>query len=67
MKFVIHAPNVHQGGGRTLLLALLEELRTLDADCVAVLDERLKLSAEFSSEIAVLRVKPTVIGRFFAE
>lgn len=41
MKVVIHAPSVHQGGGKTLLLALLQGVGR-DTECVAIFDKRLQ-------------------------
>jgi glycosyltransferase involved in cell wall biosynthesis len=63
MTIVVHAPNVHQGGGRTLLLALLE----VAADLRAIVDQRLQLPASVSEAILLYRAPPTLIGRLRAE
>jgi glycosyltransferase involved in cell wall biosynthesis len=65
MKIIIHAPNVHQGGGGTLLAALLLELQ--GTDCLAILDDRFEVSADLINSIRVIRSKPTIAGRLWAE
>lgn len=65
MRIILHAPNVHHGGGRTLLLSLLHALSNTEA--VAILDERLDLPPSLPGKIQVSRVAPTVYGRFLAE
>lgn len=42
MNFIIHAPNVHQGGGRALLLSLLEAVGDAGT-CQAILDTRMEI------------------------
>lgn len=63
---IIHAPNVHQGGGRTLLLALLEALRRRN-DCTAILDTRLCQTSAVSENLVKLRVSPSIPARLGAE
>ena len=65
MNLVIHAPNVHQGGGRTLLLALLQAAR--DIPCTIILDSRLELPPTLPSSLAIMRVLPTPVSRLVAE
>lgn len=65
MKLILHAPNIHQGGGKTLLLALLAEMGGYP--CTALLDERLELPKSLSSDVLVIRVAPSVPRRFAAE
>lgn len=65
MNLVIHAPNIHQGGGRSLLLALLHALPS-DQSCIAILDARLD-DDSFPVGIHRVRVKPTIVGRLLAE
>ena len=65
MKIIVHAPNVHQGGGRTLLIALLEALDGVRS--TAILDERFAAFEELPKAIDVVAVHPTVMGRFIAE
>jgi len=66
MKLLIHAPNVHQGGGRTLLLALLTAGRER-ADISAVIDARLQIPPDLAESRIVARVAPTVRARLAAE
>ena len=65
MTFIIHAPNVHQGGGRTLLLSLLEAAGNFP--CIAILDERLELPPCLPPSLTVIRVRPTLAGRLIGE
>lgn len=60
----IYAVNVHQGGGRTLLNALLSEATD---NTVLFVDNRIKLNSNINSNILINRVKPTLIGRFISE
>lgn len=64
MTLLIHAPNVHFGGGRTLLLALLSTLRQ---PAVVQLDERLKPLPDLAPGVRVIRVAPSLLGRLQAE
>lgn len=66
MKLLIHAPNVHQGGGRTLLLALLEAARHR-GDITAVIDARLPVPSGLPASCIVARVAPGVTDRLSAE
>lgn len=60
----IYAPNIHQGGGKTLLCALLESLKTPDA--VAYVDERLPYSSA-EDKPKLLRVLANPVARITAE
>jgi glycosyltransferase involved in cell wall biosynthesis len=64
--FIIHAPNVHQGGGRALLLDML---KILDArsNCKVILDARLELPVPLPQNIRQVRVNNTLFGRLMAE
>ncbi len=64
MTLIIHAPNIHQGGGRALLVPLLE---AVTGPCVAILDARLHLPAALPPDLVVMRVFPTLTGRLVAE
>ncbi len=61
---VIHAPNVHQGGGRTLLLALLEAVDK--NQCRIIVDQRLGVPSQFGSIVAHC-TEPSFLGRLIAE
>jgi glycosyltransferase involved in cell wall biosynthesis len=65
MSLIIHAPNVHQGGGKTLLVELL---RAIDENypCTLLADARLDLSFA-PKNIRILSFRPTVWGRLGAE
>lgn len=64
MTLIIHAPNIHIGGGRTLLLELLSSLKQ---PAVVQLDERFQLSLELPSIVQVIKVAPSLIARLNAE
>lgn len=63
IRKLLYAPNIHQGGGKTLLLPLLKQL---EGKAVFVLDERLELPKELSN-IQVIWVKPNLIARLYTE
>ena len=63
-KLFIHASNVHQGGGRSLLDALL---KAFQGDIVLSVDVRMPLSGDLSKSIYVKRVNPSLMCRFNAE
>lgn len=62
--FVLHAPNVHVGGGRTLLLTILQAVKS---PATVLLDTRLSPLPEMPEGVAVLRFPPTLAGRLQAE
>lgn len=65
MKLFVQAPNVHQGGGRALLMALIGSLPN-DVRATLCLDQRLVLPDEYA-ELTVKRVPPSIFQRFLAE
>ena len=65
-KLFIHATNVHRGGGRSLLEALLRGLPETTQVVLSV-DSRMPLPETLSRNIVVQRVPPTVIQRLNAE
>jgi len=65
IKRILYAPNVHQGGGKTLLVPLIKAL-SCDKDVLFILDERLALPIELLSE-HVIWVKPTLSSRLWCE
>lgn len=65
-KLIIHASNVHQGGGHSLLMAILDTLPS-DRKTVLILDKRLPLPSEFLQQVVVRRVAPSLVDRFKAE
>ena len=62
--FILHASNVHNGGGLTLLKALIDVLP--DQACLIV-DERLPIADDELSRFQLYRIKPTLWHRFKAE
>ncbi len=66
MNLIIHAPNVHQGGGKALLLPLLTAARNQVA-VKALLDERLTLPDGLVNGITNIRVKRSIFGRLAGE
>ncbi len=66
MNLIIQAANVHQGGGKALLLPLLKAARRR-ASVVTLLDERLTLRDGPISGIAEIRVRPSILGRLVGE
>jgi glycosyltransferase involved in cell wall biosynthesis len=66
LKLIIHAPNVHQGGGKTLLLSLLRAAvdRT---SCTLLADGRLTLPQDLTDALKLYRFVPTIVGRLRAE
>jgi glycosyltransferase involved in cell wall biosynthesis len=65
-RIFIHANNVHQGGGRSLLLALLKAVSG-KLDWAATLDARLKLPTGSLGEGQIKWVTRSVVGRLNSE
>ena len=65
-RLVIHAPNVHTGGGRVLLTELLASLSPYVRGA-AILDERLELPFALPDEVVETRVSPSLRDRLRAE
>lgn len=67
-RLFLHAVNVHQGGGRKLLVAMLDELDD-SIPCVCLLDSRLPLHdvVEHAPNVMVRRFSATVWSRLRAE
>ena len=64
MKLIIHATNVHQGGGRTLLVGILSALKQ---PAIVLLDERLFPLPDLFPEVKVIRFAPSLTARLKAE
>jgi glycosyltransferase involved in cell wall biosynthesis len=64
-RLIIHATNVHQGGGQVLLDAILR--LQIAPGATAFLDARMPLPAGMPSSTEILRVKPSIVGRLQAE
>lgn len=65
-KLVLHAPNVHQGGGKSLLVALLAAVPG-NVKLQMQLDSRMTPPANLSENMTVKCVAPSVIKRLLAE
>jgi glycosyltransferase involved in cell wall biosynthesis len=65
-KLFVHATNIHAGGGRSLLYALLQQL-AYDSGVVALLDKRMATPDKLPLNLKVKRVKPSIWQRFRAE
>lgn len=65
-RLFIQASNIHQGGGRTLLGALLE-VAGISSEVVVLLDERMPLPEILPDGCHVRRVRPTLFGRLGVE
>ena len=63
---IVHAPNVHVGGGRELLAALVQSLDGRHPYS-AVLDERFAREVDVRHAAEVVRVRPTMVQRLAAE
>ncbi len=63
-RFFIHASNVHSGGGRSLLNALLH---AIIGEVILSVDERMPLPINMANNIQVKQVKPSILQRFMAE
>lgn len=64
MRLIIHAVNIHQGGGKTLLISLLENIHQ---PAVVLLDSRLGPLPQLGNEITIFKVYPNIFSRFKAE
>ena len=64
MTLVVHAPNIHACGGRTLLLGLLSKLAE---PAVVQLDKRLEPLPELEPGVRVIWIAPTLVARLQAE
>ncbi len=65
-RLFIHATNIHQGGGRALLDALLGAL-PCSTETHLLLDSRMPMPDGLSESVWVKRVRPYAIERFKAE
>ncbi len=65
-QLFIHAANIHQGGGKSLLLAILAALPIMTST-VLLVDERMPLPATLGGHIRVRKIPPTILKRVAAE
>lgn len=64
-RLIVHATNIHQGGGSVLLTSVLNSLAK--SDSILSLDSRMQLPENMAKEVQIKRVQPTLIHRFLAE
>ncbi len=65
-RLFLHATNVHQGGGKALLAAILAAVPKT-TQTMAQLDRRMTVSAALSENLIVKFVKPSILQRLRAE
>ena len=65
-RFIIHAPNVHSGGGAVLLNDILRA-SVGSREVILICDQRMQVDPEVQISLVVLRFAPTVSGRLAAE
>lgn len=63
---IIHAPNVHSGGGYSLLINLLQAIPP-ENSCLLFLDERMRVSESVKKQHQIIWVKPSILGRLRSE
>ena len=63
---IIYASNVHNGGGKVLLMPILELLKN-KKNVLFILDERLQVPDSLVLAGKIMRVPPTLTGRFLLE
>lgn len=65
--FYIQAMNIHQGGGRTLLLGIVQALASQAGRATLLLDRRFSHDGAWPAGIDVRRVEPSIRARLAAE
>lgn len=65
-RLLLHATNVHQGGGKALLTAILSAIPKT-TQSLAQLDKRMVVSTSISENLKVEFVEPTIMQRLRAE
>jgi len=66
VTFYINATNVHQGGGAVLLSELIANL-SLDDQIVLRVDRRFQLPLRLPTNLRVIKVNPSIIGRLLSD
>lgn len=64
MPLIIHAVNIHQGGGGSLLRSLID---AIDCPALLILDSRFEFLVPQKKDIDIVRFKPTILSRLKAE
>jgi glycosyltransferase involved in cell wall biosynthesis len=67
VKLLIHAVNIHNGGGAILLKSLLSSIEHYEVSCIAFLDERLNIIDLNIKNINTIKIIPKIFNRLYAE
>lgn len=65
-KLIVHAVNVHQGGGKSLLWSIIRAMAGSNL-AVYLLDSRMTLPEDVPESVAIKRVEPSILQRMSAE
>ncbi len=66
LRVIVYAPNIHQGGGKVLLLPIVESLKS-NPDVLFILDERLFPVQAWPDIRNLVKVSPTLRARICLE
>ena len=66
VRLIIQASNISQGGGKSLLIALLNGLPS-NVKVLALLDSRMQLPEVIPENLTIIVIQPTIIQRFRAQ
>ena len=66
VSLVIHAPNVHVGGGLVLLAAILDALDG-SVPVSLLVHKRLSVPKRLPENVSIYRINPTLLSRFWCE
>lgn len=66
MRLIVHAANIHQGGGKTLLDAIIGVLQA-NQNIILIVDSRMVLPLNLAQNVQVKKVFPTIIKRLLTE
>lgn len=64
MALIIYASNIHQGGGKTLLLSLIS---AIESPCTIFVDSRLPEHQKSNDQVNFIKVTPNLISRIKSE
>ena len=67
MTLLIHATNIHSGGGAELLTAILKEFRNQGSEGILLVDSRFPVASDSPGNLRIVPVAPTLAGRLQAE
>jgi len=64
---IINAPNIHAGGGKVLLQAILQDLARKSLSCLLIAHEKLDISTINTSDLKIRYVKHSMFSRLYSE